>query len=167
MGSNGQASFVLSQTTINQGKGVILMAFENPSREEIKEMLMKAQSIAVVGLSDDPDRTSHMIAKAMQNKGYRIIPVNPNASEILGEKCYSSLLDIPQSVDIVDVFRRSETVLPIAEEAVKIKAKVFWLQQGIVNEEAAELCLSNGVKVVMDRCIKVEDAILLPKGKSV
>ncbi|MBC8081189.1 MAG: CoA-binding protein [Gorillibacterium sp.] len=138
------------------------MPFENPSRDRIKTLLEQAGNIAVVGLSDSTDRTSHMVASAMQDRGYRIIPVNPNASEILGEQCYPSLTDIPEQVDIVNVFRRSDQVLPIAEQAVQIKAKVFWLQQGIINEEAAQLCQANGIEVIMDRCIKVEEAITRP-----
>ncbi|MCS7459400.1 CoA-binding protein [Paenibacillus doosanensis] len=141
------------------------MAFENPSRERIKELLIGAGNVAVVGLSDKPDRVSYMVAEAMQKKGYRIIPVNPNADSILGETCYPSLSDIPEPVDIVNVFRRSETVVPVAEEAVKIKAKVFWLQQGIFNEEAADIAKAGGLEVIMDRCIKVEDSILLPGGR--
>lgn len=106
------------------------MAFENPPRERIKEILEETINVAVVGLSDNPERTSHMVAQAMQLRGYRIIPVNPNANQILGEVCYPSLSDIPEKVHIVNVFRRSELVVPIAEEAVKIGAKVFWLQLG-------------------------------------
>ncbi|MDD9270133.1 CoA-binding protein [Paenibacillus sp. GCM10023248] len=140
------------------------MTFENPSREHIKELLANAGNIAVVGLSDKPDRTSYMVAAAMQSRGYRIIPVNPNATEILGEKCYASLSDIPEPVDIVNVFRRADQVVPIAEEAVKIKAKVFWLQLDIVNEEAGLIASEAGLEVIMDRCIKVEDAILNPRN---
>ncbi|MDU0201514.1 CoA-binding protein [Paenibacillus sp. MAH-36] len=140
------------------------MTFENPSREHIKEILANAGNIAVVGLSDKPDRTSYMVAAAMQSRGYRIIPVNPNATEILGEKCYASLSDIPEPVDIVNVFRRADQVVPVAEEAVKIKAKVFWLQLEIVNEEAARIAIEGGLEVIMDRCIKVEDAILNPRN---
>lgn len=140
------------------------MTFENPSREHIKELLANAGNIAVVGLSDKPDRTSYMVAAAMQSRGYRIIPVNPNATEILGEKCYASLSDIPEPVDIVNVFRRADQVVPVAEEAVKIKAKVFWLQLEIVNEEAARIASEAGLEVIMDRCIKVEDAILNPRN---
>ncbi|MBA2937976.1 CoA-binding protein [Paenibacillus sp. CGMCC 1.16610] len=140
------------------------MTFENPSREHIKEILANAGNIAVVGLSDKPDRTSYMVAAAMQSRGYRIIPVNPNATEILGEKCYASLSDIPEPVDIVNVFRRADQVVPVAEEAVKIKAKVFWLQLEIVNEEAARIASEGGLEVIMDRCIKVEDAILNPRN---
>jgi predicted CoA-binding protein len=138
------------------------MSFENPNREEIKQILEKTKVIAVVGLSDNPDRTSYMVSEAMQNKGYRIIPVNPNAKQILGEKCYASLTDIPEQIDIVNVFRRSEFIVPIAEEAIKVKAKVLWLQLGVYNEEAASLAGNQGLSVIMDRCIKVEDSILLP-----
>ncbi|UUZ95880.1 CoA-binding protein [Paenibacillus sp. P25] len=142
------------------------MAFENPSRERIKEILKAAGTVAVVGLSDKPDRVSHMVAEAMQKKGYRIIPVNPTVEgTILGETCYASLSDIPEPVDIVNVFRRSEQTVPVAEEAVKIKAKVLWLQLGIYNEEAASIAEAGGLEVIMDRCIKVEDSILLPGGK--
>ncbi|TXK85730.1 CoA-binding protein [Paenibacillus sp. N3.4] len=140
------------------------MPFENPSREHIKDILAHAGNIAVVGLSDKPDRTSYMVSAAMQSRGYRIIPVNPNATEILGEKSYATLSDIPEPVDIVNVFRRADQVVPIAEEAAKIKAKVFWLQLDIVNEEAARIASEAGVEVIMDRCIKVEDAILNPRN---
>jgi uncharacterized protein len=139
------------------------MGFENPNREEIKQILENAKIIAVVGLSDNPDRTSYMVSEAMQNNGYRIIPVNPNAEQILGEKCNASLTDIPEQIDIVNVFRRSEFIVPIAEEAIKAKAKVLWLQQGVYNEEAASLASKQGLAVIMDRCIKVEHSILLPK----
>ncbi|MNO19141.1 hypothetical protein D3C76_88670 [compost metagenome] len=140
------------------------MAFDNPSREEIKEILLSAGNIAVVGLSDKTDRTSYMVAQALQNNGYRIIPVNPTVSgEILGEKVYPSLSDIPEPVDIVNVFRRSEQTPPVAKEAVKIGARVLWLQLGIVSEEAYEIASKGGLTVIMDRCIKVEDSILIGK----
>lgn len=141
------------------------MAFENPSRERIKEMLQNTKTIAVVGLSDKPDRESYMVSQAMRDKGYRIIPVNPNVESVFGEKSYARLTDIEEPVDIVNVFRRSEDVVPIAEDAVRMKhkPKVFWLQLGIVNEQAAEIVRAHGIDVVMDRCIKVEDSILLPR----
>jgi len=138
------------------------MVFENPPRERIKEILEETTNVAVVGLSDNPERTSHMIAQAMKLRGYRIIPVNPNAAQILDETCYPSLSDIPDKVHIVNVFRRSDQVVPIAEEAVKIGAKVFWLQSGIMNDEAAAIASEAGLEVIMDRCIKVEDAVLRP-----
>ncbi|RUS48353.1 CoA-binding protein [Cohnella sp. AR92] len=141
------------------------MAFTNPSRDEIKEILRQAGIIAVVGLSDDPSKVSYMVSEAMQKKGYRIIPVNPKAASILGQKCYARLQDIPEKVDIVNVFRRPEHTPPIAEAAVEIGAKALWLQLGIENEEAAEIAGRGGLKVIMDRCIKVEDSILLPNGK--
>lgn len=141
------------------------MAFENPSREEIKRILQESNTIAVVGLSDNPSRDSYNISAAMKAKGYRIIPVNPNADEVLGEKAYPSLRDIPEPVDIVDVFRRPEHTPEIAKEAVEIGAKTLWLQLGVVNEEAAEIAKQGGLNVIMDRCIKVEDSILLPHGK--
>src|SRR5690554_3164177 len=115
------------------------MAFENPSRDRIKEILESTSTVAVVGLSDNPERTSYMVSEAMQKKGYRIIPVNPNAEKILGEQCYSSLTEIKEPIDIINVFRRSEHIVPIALEAIKTEAKVFWLQLGIVNEEAATI----------------------------
>ncbi|WP_442603850.1 CoA-binding protein [Paenibacillus sp. KN14-4R] len=139
------------------------MSFENPSREQIKEILASAGNIAVVGLSDKPDRTSYMVSEAMKERGYRIIPVNPNANYILGEKCYPSLLDIPEPIDIVNVFRRAEEVVPIAEQAAQIKAKVFWLQLGIINDDAGRIASEAGLTVIMDRCIKVEDSILKPE----
>ncbi len=141
------------------------MAFENPSREQIKQILQRSNNIAVVGLSDDPNKTSHMVSEAMQRKGYRIIPVNPNATTILGERCYASLADVPEPIDIVNVFRRPEHTPPIAAEAVAAGAKVLWLQLGIANDEAARIAEEGGLTVIMDRCIKVEDSILLPEGK--
>ncbi|MCR8641846.1 CoA-binding protein [Paenibacillus sp. N1-5-1-14] len=141
------------------------MTFENPSREQIKQILASAGTIAVVGLSDRPNRTSYMVTEAMQARGYRIIPVNPNSKSdyILGEKCYPSLLDIPEPVDIVNVYRRPEEVIPVAEQAAQIKARIFWLQLGIVNEEAERIAREAGLTVIMDRCIKVEDSILKPE----
>ncbi|GGG09468.1 CoA-binding protein [Paenibacillus abyssi] len=142
------------------------MAYQQPSRDEIKRILEQSETIAVVGLSDKPDRTSYMVSEAMKSKGYRIVPVNPNAEQILGEKCYASLKDIPFPVDIVNVFRRSEHCPPVAEEAVAIGAKVLWLQLGVISEESARIASEGGLEVIMDRCIKVEDSILLPGGKS-
>lgn len=137
------------------------MTFENPSREQIADILRNAGNIAVVGLSDRTDRTSYMVAQAMQNRGYRIIPVNPKATEILGEKCYASLKDIPEPVGIVNVFRRSEYCAEVAADAAEIGAKVLWLQQGIISDEAAAIAEEHGMIAIMDRCIKVEDSIAL------
>lgn len=142
------------------------MSFQNPEREQIKEILHSSETIAVVGLSDNPERISYMVSEAMQAKGYTIIPVNPNAHQILGQKSYAKLQDIPVPVDIVNVFRRSEHTPPIAEEAVSIGSKTLWLQLGVASDEAARIALAGGLNVIMDRCIKVEDSILLPGGKS-
>ena len=125
---------------------------------DIKDILDKAKTIAVVGLSDQSDRTSYIVSRYMQDRGYKIIPVNPTIKESLGEKAYSSLLDVPEKGDIVNVFRRSEDVPPVADEAIAIKAGVIWMQEGIVNEEAAKKAESAGLTVIMDRCIMVEHA---------
>lgn len=137
------------------------MAFENPSREEIKRILEQVGNIAVVGLSDKSDRTSYMVSYAMQKRGYRIIPVNPAAAgqTILGETCYASLEEVPEPVELVNVFRRSEYCAEVAREAAAIGAKVLWLQQGIISQEAADIAQEHGMTVIMDRCIKVEDSV--------
>ena len=135
------------------------MAIENPTRDEIRDILKKAKRIAVVGLSDNPDRTSYMVSKAMQNAGYEIIPVNPTASEILGVKAVASLKEIEGHVDIVNVFRRSEFLPEVAKEFDEMDADVFWAQQGLENEEAYQFLKGKGYTVIMDRCIKVEHAM--------
>jgi len=128
---------------------------ENPPLEEIAKILRRAKRIAVVGLSDKPDRTSYQIAKEMQNLGYEIIPVNPMIDEALGVKAVSSLKEIEGSVDIVNIFRKSEYLMEIAKEFVEIDADVFWAQQGIADEETYRFLKERGVTVIMDRCIKV------------
>lgn len=143
----------------------IAMAFQNPSTDEIRELLRRSRTVAVVGLSPDPDRPSYQVAAAMKARGYRIIPVNPNVESVLGEKAYPNLSAVPEPIDIVNVFRRPEHVLPIAEEAVNIGAKALWLQEGVVNEEAALLAQRAGLFVVMDMCIKVADSVLLGPAK--
>jgi predicted CoA-binding protein len=122
----------------------------------LRELFDSWRVIAVVGLSADPGRPSYRVAAYLQQAGYRIIPVNPSQDEILGEKCYSSLLDIPDKVDVVDVFRRSEQVGPIAADAVAIGADCLWLQEGVVNEVAAGVAAAAGLRVVMDRCMLKE-----------
>jgi predicted CoA-binding protein len=124
--------------------------------EEIEEILKESRTVAVVGLSASPDRPSHKVAKYLQAHGYRIIPVNPNDAEVLGERAYPGLSSIPEKVDIVDIFRRSEEVLPVVEEAIRIGARAVWMQENIVNEEAAQRARDAGLKVVMDRCLKKE-----------
>lgn len=135
------------------------MTIENPSRSEMGVMLKKAKRIAVIGLSDKPDRTSYMVSEAMQKSGYEIIPVNPSVDEVLGEKAVSSLKDIEGHIDIVNVFRRSEFLPEIAKEFAEIDADIFWAQLGVVNEEAYEYLKNKGYTVIMDRCIKVEHAL--------
>jgi uncharacterized protein len=135
------------------------LAIENPSREELGQILKKVKRIAVVGLSDNPERTSYMVSKAMQDAGYEIIPVNPKATEILGQKAVASLKDIEGHVDIVNVFRRSEHLFEVAKEFVEIDADIFWAQQGLENEDAYNFLKEKGYTVVMDRCIKVEHAM--------
>jgi hypothetical protein len=124
--------------------------------EDTAEILGKYNVIAVVGLSPDSGRDSHMVASFMKGKGYRIIPVNPNCHQILGERCYSSLREIPHPVEIVNVFLRPERVPPIAEEAIEIGAPVFWMQLGVRNVEAEARLVEAGIRVVADRCLKVE-----------
>jgi predicted CoA-binding protein len=140
------------------------MAHVNPSDQELKQLLTDATTIAMVGASSNPDKTSHGIMQKLQKVGYRVIPVNPREAEVLGEKSYASLLDIPERVDIVDVFRRSEDTPAIADEAVRIGAKALWLQTGIANEEAAARATAGGLKVVMNACIGATHAMLqVPK----
>ncbi|MGE6632229.1 CoA-binding protein [Bacillus sp. NPDC077027] len=131
----------------------------NPSKEEIGTILKESRRIAVVGLSNQPERTSYLVSQAMQNAGYEIIPVNPTIDEALGVKAVGSLKDIEGKVDIVNVFRRSEYLPEVAKEFIKMDAPVFWAQQGIHNEEARELIEENGKVAIMDLCIKVAHAL--------
>ena len=133
----------------------------NPGAEQIKDLLQGARTVAVVGLSDRSYRTSHAIARALQGFGFKIFPVNPNLTgPVLGEEPYAKVEEIPEPVDIVDVFRRSEKVMPVARDAVAAGAKALWMQSGVVNEEAAAYAEEHGLVVVMDRCIKVDYALL-------
>ena len=125
----------------------------------IPEILASSKTIAVVGLSPRRMRPSYGVAQYMAEQGYRIIPVNPNVSEALGETCYARLEDIPEPVDIVDIFRRSEFVPELVESAIRIVARCVWMQEGVVHEEAAARARSAGLFVVMDRCILVEHRI--------
>jgi predicted CoA-binding protein len=128
---------------------------------DIKALLTRSRTIAVVGLSSNSLRPSYGVSAYLQRVGYRIIPVNPVEKEILGEKCYASLRDIPEPVDIVDVFRNPEAVGPIADEAVAIGARCLWLQEGVVNQEAADRAAAAGLDVVMDHCILKKHRALL------
>jgi predicted CoA-binding protein len=135
---------------------------KNPNKTEIKRILEESRNVAVVGLSDSPYRTSHAIASILQRAGYRIFPVNPNlAGPVLGEQPYATVEEIPEPIDIVDVFRRSEKVTPVAEDAVAAGAKVLWMQSGVINAEAARYAEEHGLTVVVDRCIKVDHAMLV------
>ena len=138
---------------------------QQKSLDDLREILVKTKTIAVVGLSDKPDRPGHRIPAYLQSQGYRIIPVNPMLSEVLGEKAYPSLREIPVPVDVVEIFRRAEDVPPIVEEAIAIGAKIVWMQLGIVNEEAASRAESAGLGVVMDTCMGATHQLLRSQGK--
>ena len=126
----------------------------------LRRVLHDSRVIAVAGLSPNWNRPSHFAAKYMLENGYTIVPVNPGATEILGQKCYPDLAAIPFKVDMVDVFRKPEDVMPIADEAIRIGAKCLWLQLGVINREAADKAAAAGLDVVMDRCVKIEYARL-------
>jgi predicted CoA-binding protein len=130
--------------------------YSNPSTDEIRTILRDSKSIAVVGISERETRVSKYVSEYMQREGYTIYPVNPNLDTWNGLKVYDSVVDLPEKVDIVDVFRRSSQILPLAGDVVEAGAKVMWLQQGIVNQEAAEIVSDAGIKVIMDSCIMVE-----------
>jgi uncharacterized protein len=129
-----------------------------PSGEKMRNLLRRAKTIAVVGLSSNDLRGSNFVGLYLQRHGYRVVPVNPNETEVLGERSYARLRDIPFPVDVVDVFRRPAAVPEIAREAVEIGAKVLWLQFGVISEEGARIAEEGGLTVVMDRCLKVEHA---------
>ena len=130
--------------------------FNLPALALVKEVLSTAKTIAVVGFSPKENRPSNMVGCYLMQAGFRVIPVNPGHSEICGVTCYPDLVSIPEPVDVVDIFRRSEEVLPVVVEAIAIGAKVVWMQQGIINQEAAALAERAGLVVIMDRCIKVD-----------
>ena len=136
------------------------MPHQNPSAETLRTLLTEARTIAMVGASSNADKPSHGIMKKMLSAGYRVIPVNPRETEVLGQKAFASLRDIPEKVDIVDVFRRAEDTPPIADEAVAIGAKAIWLQSGISNDETARRAEAGGLLAVMDLCLGVEHSLL-------
>lgn len=133
-----------------------LAVYQDPMA--IQRVLHTASTIAIVGLSANPLRASYFVGYYLKRHGYRVIPVNPRETEILGQKCYPSLLDVPEPVDVVNVFRAPEALPPIAREAVAIHAGVLWCQFGVINTDAARIAEEGGVNVVMDRCLKVEHA---------
>jgi uncharacterized protein len=124
--------------------------------DEIRDIYRTAKTVAVVGISDNPERPSLGVATFLQQHGYRIVPVNPALSEALGERSFASLRDVDVPVDVVDIFRRSDAVPPIVEDAIAIGAKVVWMQEGVENAEAADRARAAGLQVVMDRCMKKE-----------
>jgi uncharacterized protein len=126
---------------------------ERQASDVVDRILTSARTIAVVGLSPDPRRPSHGVARYLQRAGYRIVPVNPNVDEVLGERAYASLRQVPEPVDVVDVFRRSEFAGPIVDDAIAIKARAVWLQDGVVDEEAAARARASGLDVVMNDCM--------------
>ena len=125
----------------------------NPTPDQIRSLLREVKTIAVVGLSPRAERPSYRVSRAMQGFGYRIVPVRPAVSEVLGEKAYARLSDIPFEVDLVDVFRNADEVGPIVDECIALGVKRLWLQDGVVNEEAARKARAAGITVVMDRCV--------------
>lgn len=133
---------------------------KNPSDEDLKRLMINARTIAVVGASSNPDKASYGIMERLQRVGYHVIPVNPRETEVLGERSYASLSEIPEPVDIVDVFRRAEDTPAIADDAVKIGARTLWLQSGIVSEDAAARAKAGGLTVVMDACLGTLHAVL-------
>ncbi|BEQ15888.1 CoA-binding protein [Desulfoferula mesophila] len=134
---------------------------DNPGDQEVKELLGQVKRIAVVGLSDKPTRDSYRVARYLQDHGYEVIPVNPMAQEILGQRSYPDLASVPGPVDLVDVFRRSDAVPEIAEAAVKIKPKALWMQLDVQSQKSADLARRHGIMVVQDACLKVEHHRLL------
>lgn len=130
--------------------------FSLSQTDPVTELLKGAKTIAVVGLSDDPMRPSHGVSAYMQSHGYRIIPVNPEIESSLGEKAYASLAEVPEKIDIVNIFRRPEFVEEIVEQAIRLKVPAIWMQEGVIHEKAAEKARAAGIFVVMDRCILKE-----------
>lgn len=129
--------------------------------ETLRRILETCRTIAIVGLSDKPHRPSHGVARYLLEQGYTIIPVNPKLDEVLGQRCYPALEDIPVPVDMVDCFRRSEEMVDVARAAIAIKARVLWMQLGVINVEAGNLAAAAGLEVIMDRCTKIDHAKLL------
>ena len=140
----------------------------SPEERELRSLLGEAKVVAVVGISSKPWRPSHEVASYLQQHGYRIVPVNPNEQEVLGEPVYASLLDIPKEIhiDVVDVFRRAEHTPEVARDAVAIGARVLWLQEGIVSEEAARVAADGGLEVIMGVCIMKVRERLMARGGS-
>ena len=133
--------------------------------DEIEKIIMESKSIAVVGMSNKLGRPSLTVASYLKGQGYRIIPVNPAIQDVNGEKCYPDVTSIPEKVDVVDIFRKPEDVPPVVEEAIRIGAKAIWMQEGIINEDAARKAKEAGLIVVMDKCMLKEHARMRREGK--
>ena len=133
----------------------------NPTEDEIRDILENYTTVAVVGLSDKPERDSHEVAKYLKEHGYTIVPVNPARSEILGEKSYPDLSSIPLQIDIVDIFRNIDAIPGIVDEAIKIKAKVVWMQLGLAHDESAQKARGAGLVAIQSKCMKIEHAKLM------
>ena len=131
------------------------MEKDDYSDDEIKQ-IFSLKNVAVIGMSRHPEKAAHFVPKYLSEQGFNILPVNPMSSEILNKKCYSSVTEVDEPIDIVDVFRPSDQVLPVVKEAIKMKPKVIWLQEGIHNQEAEELARKEGIKVVFNRCMLAE-----------
>ena len=131
----------------------------SPQTDPVTELLKRAKTIAVVGLSNQPLRASHGVSAYMQDHGYRIIPVNPKIESCLGEKAYASLLEVPEKIDIVNIFRRPEFVEEVVDQAIQLKVPAIWMQEGVIHERAAERARKAGIFVVMDRCILKEHRV--------
>jgi len=131
------------------------MEKDDHSDDEIKQ-IFSLKNVAVIGMSKHPEKAAHFVPKYLSEQGFNILPVNPTSSEILNKKCYSSVTEVDESIDIVDVFRPSDQVLPVVKEAITMKPKVIWLQEGIHNQEAEELARKEGIKVVFNRCMLAE-----------
>jgi uncharacterized protein len=142
------------------------MSHTNPDRDTLFGILDRAQTIAVVGASSNPERPSHGIFQRLLRHGYTVIPINPGEKEVLGQRAYATLAEVPVPIDIVDVFRRAVDTPPVAEAAVAAGAKVLWLQSGISNDETAQIAQAGGLTVIMDACIAVELSLLKVPGKS-
>lgn len=142
------------------------LPLENADKEEIRDILQRFRSVAVIGVSGSEEKPSHQVARYLKEHGYTIYPVNPRYASILGGDCYPSLIEIPDSVEIVDIFRKPSAVPDIVEDAISCGARVIWMQQGIVNNEAAQRAREAGLRVVMDRCMMTEHKRLVQEGKT-
>ena len=129
---------------------------EGPVQADVERILRQARTVAVVGLSPSPHRPSYRVASYLQRQGYRIIPVNPATDQVLGERSYPDLVSVPEKIDVVEIFRRSEDVPPVVDQAIRVEASAVWMQEGVINVEAANRAREAGLEVVMDRCMAVE-----------